>query len=55
MPQANVLSFMQAPEPERMVPTTTKLKLSTISPSGLVITMEDLIDLDIDKPNRTRE
>jgi len=55
MAQANILSFMQAKEPERMVPTKPKLQLSTISPSGLVITMEDFILIDKDKPNRTRE
>jgi len=52
--QATIWGFTQA---EPMVPTITKpkLKLSTISPSGLVITMEDLISMDKDKPNRTGE
>lgn len=53
--QANILSFMQAREPERIVPTKPKLKLSTISPSGAVVTLEDFISIDKDKPNRTRE
>ena len=48
MPQTNAFSFLQAPEPEILVPTVTKpkLQLSTISPSGVVITLEDLIDWD---------
>jgi hypothetical protein len=53
--QANILSFMQAREPERMVPTKPKLKLSTISSTGSVVTLEDFILIDKDKPNRTRE
>jgi len=54
MPQATMWGFTQAPVMTPII-TEPKLKLSTISPSGLVITMEDLISLDVDKPNRTRE
>ena len=48
MAQTDPFSFMQAPEPTIMVPIITepKLQLSTISPSGVVITLEDLIDWD---------
>lgn len=48
MAQTDPFSFMQAPEPTILVPIITKpkLQLSTISPSGVVITLEDLIDWD---------
>jgi hypothetical protein len=54
MPQASIWGFTQA---QPMIPTITKpkLQLSTISPSGSVVTIEDLILMDKDKPNRTGE
>jgi hypothetical protein len=52
MSQATIWGFTQA---EPMIPTKPKLKFSAISPSGAVVTIEDLISMDKDKPNRTGE
>ena len=52
MSQATIWGFTQA---QPMTPTKPKLKFSAISPSGAVVTIEDLISIDKDKPYKAGE
>lgn len=52
MSQATIWGFTQA---QPMIPTKPKLKFSAISPTGAVVTIEDLISIDKDKPYKAGE
>lgn len=54
--QANIFSFMLVPEKDLMK-AIKKEKLSTkvVSPSGVIITLEDMKDWDKDKHNSISE